>query len=88
MHKKKIVLYIICCLNLNFCFSQKLLIPMDQSQTDHLKAYGVAFLSLKKGDNVDWLLNFRGGSFIINYNSSIEIELKLRNIYYEIINLP
>ncbi len=67
-------------------FSQKIIIPMDQSQTDHLKAYGIAFWSLKKGENVDWLLNFRGGSFLINYNNNLEIELKVRGIFYEIIN--
>ena len=49
-------------------FSQKILIPMDQLQTDHLKAYGVAFWTLKNGEEVDWLLNYRGGSFMINYN--------------------
>ena len=58
-------------------FSQKLLIPMDQLQTDHLKAYGVAFWSLKKGVKVDWLLNYRGGSFLIDYDSNFERNLKL-----------
>ena len=67
-------------------FSQKLLIPMDQLQTDHLKAYGVAFWSLKRGENVDWLLNYRGGSFMVNYNSILERELKIRGVYYEPIN--
>ena len=55
-------------------FSQKLLIPMDQLQTDHLKAYGVAFLTLKNGEEVDWLLNYRGGSFMLDYNNIIEIK--------------
>ena len=67
-------------------FSQKLLIPMDQLQTDHLKAYGVAFWSLKKDNNVDWLLNYRGGSFMVDYDSSMERELIIRGIYYEPIN--
>ena len=56
-------------------YSQKILIPMDQLQTDHLKAYGVAFWSLKNGNDVDWLLNFRGGSFLINDENSLEHEL-------------
>ena len=67
-------------------FSQKLLIPMDQLQTDHLKAYGVAFWTLKNGEEVDWLLNYRGGSFMINYNSIIERELTIRGVYFEPIN--
>ena len=67
-------------------FPQKLLIPMDQVQTDHLKAYGVAFWSLKNGENVDWLLNYRGGSFMINYDNILERELKIRGVYLEPIN--
>ena len=59
---------------------------MDQLQTDHLKAYGVAFWSLKKGENVDWLLNYRGGSFMVNYDNITERELKIRGVYYEPIN--
>ncbi|MEO7426273.1 MAG: asparagine synthetase B, partial [Fibrobacteria bacterium] len=42
----------------------KLLIPMDLSQTDHLKAYGIAYLSVAGGHPVEWLLNYRGGSFL------------------------
>ena len=49
---------------------------MDQTQTDHLKAYGIAYWSLKQGQDVDWLLNFRGGSFMINHENNTEIELK------------
>lgn len=40
-------------------------IPMDEEQTDHLKSYGVVFRALEDGVNVEWLLNYRGGSFII-----------------------
>jgi hypothetical protein len=43
----------------------KLLIPMDLTQTDHLKAYGVAYHALARGENVEWLLNYRGGSFLL-----------------------
>jgi hypothetical protein len=41
-------------------FSQKLLVPMDKTQSDHLKAYGVAYWSLERGLTVEWLLNYRG----------------------------
>jgi hypothetical protein len=40
-----------------------LLIPMDDAQTDHLKAYGIVYKMLKNGVKVYWLLNYRGGSF-------------------------
>ncbi len=44
--------------------AQYILIPMDQTQTDHLKAYGVAYWILAQNSNVEWLLNYRGGSFL------------------------
>ena len=39
---------------------------MDMTQTDHLKAYGVAYWVLEQGIDVEWLLNFKGGSFLFN----------------------
>lgn len=42
-----------------------LLIPMDDGQSDHLKAYGVAFRVLERGGQAEWLLNYRGGSFLL-----------------------
>jgi hypothetical protein len=62
---------------------QKLLIGMDLKQTDHLKAYGIAFWVLTKGMEVDWLLNYRGGSFLINYQSFIEAECRIRGVSFE-----
>lgn len=46
-----------------------LLIPMDGSQSNHLRAYGVVFRILKQGYNCRWLLNYRGGSFLVPDNS-------------------
>lgn len=43
----------------------RLLVPMDLTQTDHLKAYGLAYSALEAGENVEWLLNYRGGAFLI-----------------------
>jgi hypothetical protein len=62
-----------------------ILIPMDDVQKDHLKSYGVAFWVLTKGKEVDWLLNYRGGSFLANYDKSIENECNVRGISYEVI---
>ena len=59
---------------------------MDENQTDHLKAYGLAYWILKKDTNVDWLLNYRGGSFMIEANNKIIQECIVRGISYEIIN--
>ncbi len=53
-------------------FASKLLIPMDEDQTDHLRAYGVAYFALDKaGIDVEWLLNYRGGSFMTDDIDSI-----------------
>jgi hypothetical protein len=56
---------------------------MDNTQTDHLKAYGLAYWTLRKGVEVDWLLNYRGGSFACRAFSDIEAELHVRGIKFE-----
>jgi hypothetical protein len=61
-------------------FAQKVLIPMDKTQSDHLKAYGVAYWCLEKGIPVDWLLNYRGGSFLIDALPSVMSELAVRGV--------
>ena len=57
---------------------------MDQTQTDHLKAYGIAYWILEKNMAVDWLLNYRGGSFAFPYDSEFENECVIRNVSYEV----
>jgi hypothetical protein len=71
--------------SLFICFlaADKLLIPMDISQTDHLKAYGVAYHALEREANVEWLLNFRGGSFLLEYGESVERDCALSGVMYE-----
>jgi hypothetical protein len=63
--------------------AQKLLIPMDLTQADHLKAYGIAYYALERGLNVEWLLNYRGGSFMMDYVAEIEQECRLRGVSAE-----
>ena len=70
-----------------FGLSQKILIPMDQSQKNHLKAYGVAFWTLEQEINVEWILNYRGGSFMIDSYPEVERECRVRGISYEIIGV-
>ncbi len=63
-----------------------LLIPMDEnSQRDHLKAYGVTYWVLSQGVEAYWLLNYRGGSFVMPYTSVFERECKIRNVSFEVI---
>ena len=86
LYKFNTIKYLLIIFFLELSFSQKIIIPMDQLQPDHLKAYGIAFWSLKNNNDVDWLLNFRGGTFMIDRSTTLEIELKVRGVYYEIIN--
>lgn len=62
-----------------------LLMPMDEVQKNHLKAYGIAFWILKNDGEVDWLLNYRGGSFITKYDKKLEDECKIRGVSYEVV---
>ena len=63
-------------------YSQKILIPMDNNQNDHLKAYGLIFWTLQKEINVDWLLNYKNGSFIIDNKDIINKEALLRGVTF------
>ncbi len=65
--------------------ASSILIGMDEEQKNHLKAYGIAFWTLKNSAEVDWLLNYRGGSFLIKYAREIEDECKIRGVSYEVI---
>ncbi len=55
-------------------WATKLLIPMDGSQQNHLKAYGIAFWTLGREASIEWLLNYRGGSFLIDQTKEVETE--------------
>ncbi|GAA4358032.1 hypothetical protein GCM10023185_23210 [Hymenobacter saemangeumensis] len=61
-------------------------IPMDNTQKEHLKAYGLAFWLLQREVPVDWLLNYRGGSFAFETVSGAENELAVRGITYQVIS--
>jgi len=81
---KKIKIFI-SFLIISLVFSNKIIIPMDETQSDHIKAYGIAFWSLEKKHQVDWLLNYKGGSFLLKSNEMIENECIIRGVsYYKI----
>ncbi|QGY45161.1 asparagine synthetase B [Maribellus comscasis] len=61
----------------------QILIPMDDAQKDHLKSYGIAYWALKKDIEVKWLLNYRGGSFLVQHYPEIENECIVRGVSYE-----
>ena len=62
---------------------QKVLIPMDLTQSDHLKAYGIAYWALARGGEVDWLLNYRGGSFLLDARGGSGAECRIRGVAFE-----
>jgi hypothetical protein len=57
-----------------------------ESQKNHLKAYGITYWTLNKQQNVKWLLNYRGGSFLLPYIEAIEKECLIRGVSYELIS--
>lgn len=61
-------------------------IPMDETQKNHLKAYGISYWILKSENEVDWLLNYRGGSFMCKYQPAIQNELTVRGVSYDVIS--
>ncbi len=63
-----------------------LFIHMDATQSNHLKAYGIAYWVLTEDVEVDWLLNYRGGSFMFKYSQKFENELVIRGIGYQVIS--
>jgi hypothetical protein len=65
----------------------KILIPMDLTQTDHLKAYGITFNALVDGLKADWLLNYRGGSFMIDYSEKVVSDCLIKEVSFEQISL-
>ena len=81
---KRLILLSLLLFNLE-SFSSYILIPMDETQTNHLKSYGIAFLTLEQDVTVDWLLNYRGGSFLIKHYPEIEKECIIRGVSYQII---
>ena len=58
---------------------------MNDAQKNHLKAYGIAYWTLQNNVEVKWLLNYRGGSFLIQFNEELENECIIRNVSYEVI---
>ena len=85
MNYRRAVLLTLIILSANIIQAAYLLIPMDESQKNHLKAYGISYWSLQHEIEVDWLLNYRGGSFMMKYYEDVETECKIRGVSYQVI---
>ncbi len=83
--KKTILLNILFLLISLPSMAVKILIPMDDQQKDHLKSYGITFWVLQNGGEAEWLLNYRGGSFLFDHSEKIERECLIRGVSIEII---
>jgi hypothetical protein len=81
----KISIFLILLLFTFQAKSIQIIIPMDETQKDHLKSYGIAFWVLEKDVEVKWLLNYRGGSFLMEHHSEIENECVIRGVSFETI---
>jgi len=76
-------LSLILILWLTFSVSAEILIPMDLTQTNHLKAYGITYAALKQDLTVKWLLNYRGGTWLIPDSREITGLCNIRGVRYE-----
>ena len=87
-HTRKMLcslILLILCLGAASASANRLLIYMDLQQTDHLKAYGVAYWCLERGYNVEWLLNYRGGSFLADDAEEIMALCRLRGVAFDLV---
>lgn len=66
--------------------ASNIMIPMDNSQKNHLKAYGVAYWILQNNQEVEWLLNYRGGSFVCGFSQTVQNECNIRGVSYEVVS--
>jgi hypothetical protein len=67
------------------CFAGMLLIPMDESQQNHIKSYGIAYWVLEQKLPIEWLLNYRGGSFLMDNIPSIQKKCTERGVSFQVI---
>ncbi len=79
-----IIATLILCFNV--VKAGQILIPMDSEQADHLKAYGVAYWCLEQGIKVQWLLNYRAGSFLTDASTDVENVCLLRGVTYQVVS--
>ena len=79
----KKIISIVLLIGVSFnALADKLIIPMDATQKNHLKAYGIAYWVLEQQEEVEWLLNYKGGSFLMNDYENIEKECLLRGVSF------
>lgn len=84
MSRRIILIFLLIGISLK-SFASYILIPMDTYQSNHLKSYGIAYWILNQNQNIKWLLNYRGGAFLVPNSEQISRECQLRRVSYEVI---
>ena len=84
MCRRLILIYLLIGISFR-SFASYILIPMDTYQSNHLKSYGIAYWILNQNQNIKWLLNYRGGAFLVPNSEKISRECQLRRVSYEVI---
>jgi hypothetical protein len=82
---RNVFIAIITCLFAIDARASRILIPMDDSQVNHLKAYGIAYWVLQNEIEIEWLLNYRGGSFLCANFPDISKECSIRGVSFQVI---
>ncbi len=82
---KKISCILLFCILSISANASYIFIPMDESQSNHLKAYGIAYYAIERNVKVDWLLNYQGGSFMMKYHNNIKDECNIRGVSFDVI---
>ena len=87
MKAKRIISFVVLFVFLSVLPTRasQVLIPMDDTQAEHLKSYGIAYWLLQNGGTLEWLLNYRGGSFLCPNLPSLTKECTIRGVSFEVI---
>ena len=84
---KHLLLFLLCLLSFFQISASSILVPMDaESQKNHLKGYGIVYWVLSQQQKVQWLLNYRGGSFLLPDGEGIRQECQIRGVSFEILS--
>ncbi|UII23939.1 asparagine synthetase B [Fulvivirga ligni] len=83
---KKLLFTLVIFFIASHTYASYIFIPMDEQQANHLKAYGIAYWVLENEIEVDWMLNYKGGSFMFKYYQKFENELIIRGVSYQVIS--
>ena len=82
---KKLILFLFLFIAFLKAQAAFILIPMDETQKNHLKAYGIAYYALQNTVDVQWLLNYKGGSFLLSDITKLEQECTIRGVSFQVI---